>query len=45
MKKLRNLIGIACDVVCVCEREVCSSNWPGFAFKLSVDAMMKGTHT
>ena len=30
---------------CEREREVFSSNWRGFAFKLSVDAMMKRTHT
>lgn len=43
MEKLKNIIGIACDVVGMCEREVFSSNWPGFAFKLCVDAMIKRT--
>lgn len=38
------MIGIACDVVCMREREVFSSNWPEFAFKLSVDAMIKRAH-
>lgn len=38
------MIGIACDVVCMHEREVFSSNWPEFAFKLSVDAMIKRAH-
>ena len=42
--KLKNMIGIACDVVCMCEREVFSSNWPEFAFKLTVDAMIKRAH-
>ena len=42
--KLKNMIGIACDVVCMREREVFSSNWPEFAFKLSVDAMIKRAH-